>query len=151
MKKTLYDKLWDAHVVFEQSDGTTILYVDRHLLHEVSTPQAFDGLAAAGRKLWRLNTNLAVADHNVPTTQRERRDGISDPVARLQVETLDKNCAAHHVIEFGMNDQRQGIVHVMGPELGAVLPGMTVVCGDSHTSTHGAVGCLLYTSPSPRD
>lgn len=144
MKKTLYDKLWDAHVVFEQSDGTTILYVDRHLLHEVSTPQAFDGLAAAGRKLWRLNANLAVADHNVPTTECERRDGISDPVARLQVETLDKNCAAHHVIEFGMNDPRQGIVHVMGPELGAVLPGMTVVCGDSHTSTHGAVGALAF-------
>jgi len=142
MKKTLYDKLWDAHVVHEDPDGTTILYIDRHLLHEVTSPQAFEGLELAGRKLWRLNANLAVADHNVPTV--DRGQGITDPISKLQVDTLDANCAKHNVIEFKMNDLRQGIVHVIGPEQGATLPGMTVVCGDSHTSTHGAIGALAF-------
>jgi 3-isopropylmalate/(R)-2-methylmalate dehydratase large subunit len=142
MKKTLYDKLWDAHVVHEESDGTAILYIDRHLLHEVTSPQAFEGLDLAGRKLWRLNANLAVADHNVPTV--DRAQGITDPISKLQVDTLDANCEKHQVIEFKMNDLRQGIVHVIGPEQGATLPGMTVVCGDSHTSTHGAVGALAF-------
>jgi 3-isopropylmalate/(R)-2-methylmalate dehydratase large subunit len=142
MKKTLYDKLWDAHVVHEDPDGTTILYIDRHLLHEVTSPQAFEGLELAGRKLWRLNANLAVADHNVPTV--DRAQGITDPISKLQVDTLDANCAKHNVIEFKMNDLRQGIVHVIGPEQGATLPGMTVVCGDSHTSTHGAIGALAF-------
>ncbi|HBI82156.1 3-isopropylmalate dehydratase large subunit [Orrella sp. NBD-18] len=142
MKKTLYDKLWDAHVVHEEPDGTTILYIDRHLLHEVTSPQAFEGLDLAGRPLWRLNANLAVADHNVPTI--DRAQGITDPVSKLQVDTLDANCDKHHVIEFKMNDVRQGIVHVIGPEQGATLPGMTVVCGDSHTSTHGAIGALAF-------
>lgn len=142
MKKTLYDKLWDAHVVHEDPDGTTILYIDRHLLHEVTSPQAFEGLELAGRKLWRLNANLAVADHNVPTV--DRAQGITDPISKLQVDTLDLNCAKHNVIEFKMNDLRQGIVHVIGPEQGATLPGMTIVCGDSHTSTHGAVGALAF-------
>ena len=142
MKKTLYDKLWDAHVVHEESDGTAILYIDRHLLHEVTSPQAFEGLDLAGRKLWRLNANLAVADHNVPTI--DRAQGIADPISKLQVDTLDANCEKHQVIEFKMNDLRQGIVHVIGPEQGATLPGMTVVCGDSHTSTHGAVGALAF-------
>ncbi len=142
MKKTLYDKLWDAHVVHADPDGTTILYIDRHLLHEVTSPQAFEGLELAGRKLWRLNANLAVADHNVPTI--DRAQGISDPISKLQVDTLDANCEKHNVIEFRMNDLRQGIVHVIGPEQGATLPGMTVVCGDSHTSTHGAIGALAF-------
>lgn len=142
MKKTLYDKLWDAHVVHEESDGTTILYIDRHLLHEVTSPQAFEGLDLAGRPLWRLNANLAVADHNVPTI--DRAQGIADPISKLQVDTLDANCDKHNVIEFKMNDLRQGIVHVIGPEQGATLPGMTVVCGDSHTSTHGAIGALAF-------
>ncbi len=142
MKKTLYDKLWDDHVVHADPDGTTILYIDRHLLHEVTSPQAFEGLELAGRKLWRLNANLAVADHNVPTI--DRAQGITDPISKLQVDTLDANCVKHNVIEFRMNDLRQGIVHVIGPEQGATLPGMTVVCGDSHTSTHGAIGALAF-------
>ena len=142
MKKTLYDKLWDAHVVHQEPDGTAILYIDRHLLHEVTSPQAFEGLELAGRKLWRLNANLAVADHNVPTI--DRAQGITDPISKLQVDTLDANCEKHGVTEFRMNDLRQGIVHVIGPEQGATLPGMTVVCGDSHTSTHGAVGALAF-------
>ena len=129
-------------MVHEDPDGTTILYIDRHLLHEVTSPQAFEGLELAGRKLWRLNANLAVADHNVPTL--DRAQGITDPISKLQVDTLDANCAKHNVIEFKMNDLRQGIVHVIGPEQGATLPGMTVVCGDSHTSTHGAVGALAF-------
>ncbi len=140
--KTLYDKLWDAHVVRCNDDGTCLLYIDRHLVHEVTSPQAFDGLRLAGRKLWRVDANLAVADHNVPTTDRSH--GIADPVSRLQVETLDKNCAEFGITEFRMNDPRQGIVHVIGPEQGATLPGMTVVCGDSHTSTHGAFGALAH-------
>ena len=142
MKRTLYDKLWDAHVVHQESDGTAILYIDRHLLHEVTSPQAFEGLDLAKRKPWRVSANLAVADHNVPT--ENRAGGISDPISKLQVDTLDKNCEKFGVIEFKMNDLRQGIVHVIGPEQGATLPGMTVVCGDSHTSTHGAFGALAH-------
>ncbi len=142
MIKTLYDKLWESHVVRADEDGTTVLYIDRHLVHEVTSPQAFDGLRAAGRKLWRTSANLAVADHNVPTT--DRKDGIADPTSRLQVETLDANAKSYGLTYFNMNDKRQGIVHVIGPEQGATLPGMTVVCGDSHTSTHGAFGCLAH-------
>lgn len=140
--KTLYDKLWDAHVVHVEEDGTTLLYIDRHLLHEVTSPQAFEGLRINHRKPWRVEANLAVADHNVPTTRRDA--GISDPVSALQVETLDKNCETFGITEFKMNDVRQGIVHVVGPEQGATLPGMTVVCGDSHTSTHGAFAALAH-------
>ncbi|MDH3376320.1 MAG: 3-isopropylmalate dehydratase large subunit [Gammaproteobacteria bacterium] len=140
--KTLYDKLWDGHLVRVDDDGTALLYIDRHLVHEVTSPQAFEGLRQAGRAPWRVAANLAVADHNVPTTDRER--GISDPVSRLQVETLDSNCARFGITEFKMDDPRQGIVHVIGPEQGATLPGMTIVCGDSHTSTHGAFGALAF-------
>jgi len=140
--QTLYDKLWDSHVVHVEDDGTTLLYIDRHLVHEVTSPQAFEGLKLSRRKLWRVSANVATADHNVPTT--DRKLGISDAVSRLQVETLDANCKEHGIVEFGMNDPRQGIVHVMGPEQGIILPGMTVVCGDSHTSTHGAFACLAF-------
>lgn len=142
MKRTLYDKLWDAHVVHQENDGTVTLYIDRHLLHEVTSPQAFEGLELAGRKPWRVSANLAVADHNVPTINRS--EGIDDPISKLQVDTLDQNCERFGVTEFKMNDLRQGIVHVIGPEQGATLPGMTVVCGDSHTSTHGAFGALAH-------
>jgi len=142
MAKTLYDKLWDAHVVDQDPDGTCLLYIDRHLVHEVTSPQAFEGLTLAGRNPWRISANLAVADHNVPTTARN--EGIQDPISRLQVDTLDENCDTFGITEFRMNDVRQGIVHVIGPEQGATLPGMTVVCGDSHTSTHGAVGALAF-------
>src|SRR5438552_13947448 len=138
--RTLYDKLWEAHTVHVEEDGTTLLYIDRHLVHEVTSPQAFEGMKLARRKPWRISANLAVADHNVPTTDRSR--GIADPVSRLQVDTLDTNCAEYGIVEFKMNDARQGIVHVIGPEQGATLPGMTVVCGDSHTSTHGAFAAL---------
>jgi len=142
--KTLYDKLFDSHVVHEEN-GTALIYIDRHLVHEVTSPQAFEGLKLAGRKLWRINSVLAVPDHNVPTTDRSSGvQGIVDPVSRLQVETLDANCTDFGVTEFKMNDKRQGIVHVIGPEQGATLPGMTVVCGDSHTSTHGAFGALAH-------
>ena len=140
--KTLYDKLWDAHVVRQNEDGTCLLYIDRHLVHEVTSPQAFEGLRLAGRKPWRVDANLATADHNVPTANRAQ--GIADPVSRLQVETLDQNCRDYGITEYGMNDPRQGIVHVIGPEQGATLPGTTVVCGDSHTSTHGAFGALAF-------
>ena len=140
--QTLYDKLWNAHVVRQEADGTALIYIDRHLVHEVTSPQAFEGLKLAGRKPWRSASMLAVADHNVPTTGRAQ--GIADPIARLQVETLDSNCAEYGVNEFKMNDVRQGIVHVIGPEQGATLPGMTVVCGDSHTSTHGAFAALAF-------
>ena len=140
--KTLYDKLWDDHVVYTEDDGSSLIYIDRHLVHEVTSPQAFEGLRLAGRKPWRPSRNLAVADHNVPTTDRDQ--GIADPVSRLQVETLDRNCAEFGITEFDMSDVRQGIVHVVGPEQGATLPGMTVVCGDSHTSTHGASGALAF-------
>jgi len=143
--QTLYDKLWQAHVVREDPDGTALLYIDRHLVHEVTSPQAFEGLRLAGRKLWRVSSVLAVPDHNVPTTDRAAGvAGIQDPVSRIQVETLDRNCTDFAIDEFHMNDVRQGIVHVIGPEQGATLPGMTVVCGDSHTSTHGAFGALAF-------
>jgi 3-isopropylmalate/(R)-2-methylmalate dehydratase large subunit len=142
MAKTLYDKLWESHVVHTSDDGTTILYIDRHLLHEVTSPQAFEGLKLANRKPWRNAANLVVADHNVPTTHRA--GGIEDPISRLQVETLDENAWIHGLTYFNMQDKRQGIVHVIGPEQGATLPGMTVVCGDSHTSTHGAFGALAH-------
>ncbi len=140
--KTLYDKLWDDHVVHTEDDGSCLIYIDRQLLHEVTSPQAFDGLRLANRQPWRVTRNLAVADHNVPTDHRDQ--GIADPVSRLQVETLDKNCAEFGITEFDMSDIRQGIVHVVGPEQGATLPGMTVVCGDSHTSTHGASAALAF-------
>ncbi len=140
--RTLYDKIWDEHVVHTEDDGTAVLYIDRHLVHEVTSPQAFQGLDLAGRKVWRLSANLAVSDHNVPTTDRSA--GIADPISRLQVETLDANCDRLGITQFKMNDRRQGIVHVIGPEQGATLPGMTVVCGDSHTSTHGAFGALAH-------
>ncbi len=137
--RTLYDKLWDDHVVHDYSDGTALIYIDRHLIHEVTSPQAFEGLKINGRKPWRIDANLAVPDHNVPTHHRDR---IDDPVSRLQLETLDENCQETGITKFEMNDLRQGIVHVIGPEQGASLPGMTIVCGDSHTSTNGALGAF---------
>ena len=140
--KTLYDKLWDDHVVRTEEGGTALLYIDRHLVHEVTSPQAFEGLRIAKRQPWRSSSILAVPDHNVPTTDRGL--GITDPMAKLQVETLDNNCKEFGLTEFTMSDIRQGIVHVIGPEQGATLPGMTVVCGDSHTSTHGAFGALAF-------
>ncbi len=140
--KTLYDKLWDSHVVRENDDGTSLLYIDRQLIHEVTSPQAFEGLRMANRKPWKLSANLATPDHNVPTTDREK--GIEDPISKLQVDTLDSNCDAFGITEFKMDDIRQGIVHVVSPEQGATLPGMTLVCGDSHTSTHGAFGTLAF-------
>ncbi|WP_020483217.1 3-isopropylmalate dehydratase large subunit [Methylomonas sp. MK1] len=140
--KTLYDKLWDDHVVHTEDDGSCLIYIDRQLLHEVTSPQAFDGLRLSGRQPWRIARNLAVADHNVPTTDRDK--GIADPVSRLQVETLENNCKEYGITEFDMADIRQGIVHVIGPEQGATLPGMTIVCGDSHTSTHGASAALAF-------
>jgi 3-isopropylmalate/(R)-2-methylmalate dehydratase large subunit len=140
--KSLYDKIWDLHQVDAGTDGTGLLYIDRHLLHEVTSPQAFEGLEIAQRPLWRKRSILAVPDHNVPTTGLEA--GITDPVARLQVETLDDNCDKYGLTEFKMGDVRQGVVHVIGPEQGATLPGMTVVCGDSHTSTHGAFAALAF-------
>jgi len=140
--ETLYDKLWNSHLVRTGPEGTALLYIDRHLVHEVTSPQAFEGMRMARRKPWRTGSMLAVPDHNVPTTHRS--GGITDPVSRLQVETLDANCAELGITEFGMNDIRQGVVHVIGPEQGATLPGMTVVCGDSHTSTHGAFGALAH-------
>src|SRR5512135_2840673 len=140
--KTLYDKLWDSHVVRQDADGTALIYIDRQLVHEVTSPQAFEGLKLAQRKPWRTASMLAVPDHNVPTANRAA--GIADPISRLQVETLDANCAEFGITEFKMNDIRQGIVHVIGPEQGATLPGMTVVCGDSHTSTHGAFAALAH-------
>ena len=144
MAQTLYDKLMSAHVVREH-DGTTLIYIDRQLIHEVTSPQAFEGLTMSGRKPWRNKANLAVPDHNVPTTERSNGvSSISDPVSRLQVETLDKNCETFEINQIQMNDIRQGIVHVIGPEQGATLPGMSIVCGDSHTTTHGALGALAF-------
>lgn len=141
--QTLYDKLWQSHFVTERADGTALLYVDRHFLHEVTSPQAFSGLRVAGRKPWRCASGLATPDHNVPTTNRAAgMSSITDEVSRIQVETLAANCREFNIKEFGLNDVRQGIVHVIGPEQGATLPGMTIVCGDSHTSTHGAFGAL---------
>jgi 3-isopropylmalate/(R)-2-methylmalate dehydratase large subunit len=145
--RTLYDKLWEAHLVKQREDGTALLYIDRQLIHEVTSPQAFDGLRLAGRKPWRLDANLATPDHNVPTELVERGagvEGIADPVSRIQVQTLDANCDEFGLLELTINDSRQGIVHVVGPEQGATRPGMTVVCGDSHTATHGALGALAH-------
>ncbi|SEF77173.1 3-isopropylmalate dehydratase large subunit [Marinobacterium lutimaris] len=143
--KTLYDKLWDAHLVRTNEDGSALIYIDRQILHEVTSPQAFEGLRLAGRKPWRIDANLATPDHNVPTTARAGGvDQIVDPVSRIQVQTLDSNCDDFGIVEFKMNDHRQGIVHVVGPEQGMTLPGSTVVCGDSHTSTHGAFGALAH-------
>lgn len=145
--KTLYDKLWDDHLVKQRDDGSSLIYIDRQLLHEVTSPQAFEGLTLAGRTPWRLSANIATPDHNVPTSTKERSQGISgieDDTSRIQVKTLDDNCKTFNVVQFGINDDRQGIVHVVGPEQGLTLPGMTVVCGDSHTATHGALGCLAH-------
>lgn len=143
MSKTLYDKLWENHVVHTEADGTALLYIDRHLVHEVTSPQAFEGLKLAGRKPWRTSSIVATADHNTPTDHWEK--GIQDPVSRQQVETLDANMHEMGALAyFPFKDKRQGIVHVIGPEQGATLPGMTVVCGDSHTSTHGAFACLAH-------
>ncbi len=140
--QTLYDKLWNQHVVHNDDNGTTLIYIDRHLVHEVTSPQAFEGLHIAGRQPWRKGSMLAVPDHNVPTTVDSVE--IDDPVSRLQIQTLDQNCNHFGITEFNMGDPRQGIVHVIGPEQGATLPGMTIVCGDSHTSTHGAFGALAF-------
>ena len=143
MPRTLYDKLWDLHEVIQREDGTYLLYIDRHLVHEVTSPQAFEGLRLSGRTTWRASSNKATPDHNIPTTDRELGiDGITDEVSRLQVTTLDDNCKEFGIEQFDITDQRQGIVHVVGPEQGITLPGMTIVCGDSHTSTHGALGAL---------
>ncbi|MCK9988592.1 MAG: 3-isopropylmalate/(R)-2-methylmalate dehydratase large subunit [Azoarcus sp.] len=142
MGKTLYDKIWDAHVVRQGDDGSSLIYIDRHIMHEVTSPQAFEGLKLAGRKPWRVDSIVATPDHNVPT--KDRAKGIDDEIATLQVSTLIENCKAHSVTLFGLDDKRQGIVHVVGPEQGATLPGMTIVCGDSHTSTHGAFGALAF-------
>lgn len=145
--KTLYDKLWEDHLVKQREDGTALIYIDRQLIHEVTSPQAFEGLRLAQRKPWRLSGNLATPDHNVPTTVKERDQGIEgivDPIAKKQVQTLADNCDDFNIPVFPINDIRQGIVHVVGPEQGATLPGMTVVCGDSHTSTHGALGALAH-------
>lgn len=140
--QTLYDKLWQDHVVSNYDDGSSLIYIDRQLIHEVTSAQAFESLRLNNRSLWRPARNLAVTDHNVPTVDRDK--GIADPVSKLQVETLDKNCAEFNITEFGMNDPRQGVVHIIGPEQGITLPGMTIVCGDSHTSTHGASGALAF-------
>ncbi|MPZ10952.1 MAG: 3-isopropylmalate dehydratase large subunit [Kiloniellaceae bacterium] len=140
--RTLFDKIWDSHVVDRQDDGTCLIYIDRHLVHEVTSPQAFEGLRLTGRKVRHPEATLAVPDHNVPTSDRSK--GIGDEESRIQVETLDSNCAEFGVPIFGMNDLRQGIVHIIGPEQGFTLPGMTIVCGDSHTATHGAFGALAF-------
>ena len=145
--QTLYDKLWQSHLVEQRDDGSALIYIDRQLIHEVTSPQAFEGLRLAGRQPWRVDSNLAVPDHNVPTERKERLGGVAgilDPISRLQVQTLDDNCKDFDIVEFEVNDIRQGIVHVVGPEQGATLPGMTIVCGDSHTSTHGALGALAH-------
>jgi len=145
MPRTLYEKLWDSHFIREDADGTALIYIDRHVVHEVTSPQAFEGLEVAHRKPWRIESVVATADHNVPTTPNRAEVGIADPISRLQVETLDHNVDKFHVkTYFGMKDRRQGIVHVIAPEQGAVLPGMTVVCGDSHTSTNGAFAALAF-------
>ncbi|HSD35045.1 MAG TPA: 3-isopropylmalate dehydratase large subunit [Alphaproteobacteria bacterium] len=140
--RTLFQKIWDSHVVHRQEDGTCVLYIDRHLVHEVTSPQAFEGLRAGGRKVRRPDATLAVADHNVPTS--DRSEGIKEEESRIQVETLEKNCAEFGVPYFSMHDIRQGIVHIIGPEQGLTQPGMTIVCGDSHTATHGAFGALAF-------
>ena len=145
--RTLYDKLWDSHLVKQNSDGSSLIYIDRHVIHEVTSPQAFEGLRLANRKPWRLDTNIATPDHNISTDKSERDAGVAgmtDEVSRIQVQTLDDNCDLYGIKEFKINEMGQGIVHVMGPELGATMPGMTVVCGDSHTATHGALACLAH-------
>ncbi len=142
MGKTLYEKVWDAHVVKQGDDGSCLIYIDRHIMHEVTSPQAFEGLKLAGRKVWRTSSVIATPDHNVPTTERSK--GIADEISALQVSTLVGNCADHGIPFFSLEDRRQGIVHVVGPEQGATLPGTTIVCGDSHTSTHGAFGALAF-------
>lgn len=144
---TLYDKLWQSHLVESRDDGSALLYIDRHILHEVTSPQAFEGLRLAGRKPWRLDTNIATPDHNISTDRAEREAGVAgipDKTSRLQVQTLDDNCDHFGIVEYKMNELGQGIVHVMGPEMGVTMPGMTVVCGDSHTATHGALACLAH-------
>jgi 3-isopropylmalate/(R)-2-methylmalate dehydratase large subunit len=140
MGTTLFEKVWQQHIVKENDDGSVLLYIDRHLIHEVTSPQAFEGLRMTGRRPWRAAAAVATPDHNVPTTDRDK--GITDPVSRTQVEALDSNCEEFGITEYGLGDVRQGVVHVMGPEQGLILPGMTVVCGDSHTSTHGAFGAI---------
>src|ERR1700739_2299045 len=144
--RTLYDKLWDEHVVHVENDGTTLLYIDRHLVHEVTSPQAYEGLRLAGRKPWRVSSIVATADHNTPTRHWERGlDGVADPTSRAQIDTLDVNIrGVGAAAYFPFLDRRQGIVHVIGPEQGATLPGMTLVCGDSHTRSHGAFACLVH-------
>ncbi|WP_295802977.1 3-isopropylmalate dehydratase large subunit [uncultured Microbulbifer sp.] len=146
-KQTLYDKLWQDHLVKSREDGTALIYIDRHLIHEVTSPQAFEGLRLAGRKPWRTDSIVGTPDHNVASDSEERAGGVAgirDEISRIQVQTLDENCKDFGIVEFGINDPGQGIVHVIGPETGATLPGMTVVCGDSHTSTHGALGALAH-------
>jgi 3-isopropylmalate/(R)-2-methylmalate dehydratase large subunit len=144
--KTLYDKLWESHLVHQDASGTALIYIDRHLVHEVTSPQAYEGLRLAGRKVWRVDSVVATADHNTPTRDWDQGlAGMRDTIARIQVETLDQNMKAHGAkAYYPFLDKQQGIVHVIGPELGASLPGMTIVCGDSHTSTHGALGCLAF-------
>ena len=142
MSQTIYDKIWEEHLVHEQDDGTSLLFVDRHLIHEVTSPQAFEGLRNTNRKVRQPRLTLAVADHNVPTTDRSK--GISDEDSRIQVETLEKNCKEFGIQLFGMDDKRQGIVHIIGPEQGFTQPGNIIVCGDSHTATHGAFGALAF-------
>ncbi|WP_444894525.1 3-isopropylmalate dehydratase large subunit [Microbulbifer sp. JMSA004] len=145
--QTLYDKLWQDHLIKNCDDGSSLIYIDRHLIHEVTSPQAFEGLRLAGRKPWRKDSLVATPDHNVPSEAAERAAGVSgirDDISRIQVQTLDENCRDFDVVQFGINEPGQGIVHVIGPETGATLPGMTVVCGDSHTSTHGALGALAH-------
>ena len=142
MLKTLYDKIWNSHIVHKQDDGTTLLYVDRHLIHEVTSPQAFEGLRLSKRKVRKPNFTLAVADHNVPTTNRLK--GISDKESKIQVDVLEKNCREFGIKIFNMKDKRQGIVHIIGPEQGFTQPGTVIVCGDSHTATHGAFGALAF-------
>ena len=141
--KTLYDKIWDDHFVTNRDDGSSLIYIDRHLVHEVTSPQAFDGLRENNLNPRQISTILATPDHNVPTTDRSKDvNGIKDPISKLQVVTLNDNCDEFGINQFKLNDERQGIVHVIGPEQGITLPGMTIVCGDSHTSTHGAFGSL---------
>ena len=142
MPQTLYDKIWNEHIVHQQNDGTTLIYVDRHLIHEVTSPQAFEGLRLSKRKVRKPNLTLAVADHNVPTTDRAK--GIDDQESKNQVETLEKNCKEFDIKLFDMKDKRQGIVHIIGPEQGFTQPGTVIVCGDSHTATHGAFGALAF-------
>ena len=142
MKETLYDKIWNEHMVHQNPDGSVLLYIDRHLIHEVTSPQAFDGLNIEKRKIWNNKSIYAVSDHNVPT--KNRFSGIDDKISKLQVDTLIDNCKKHDISYFDLNDINQGIVHVIGPELGITQPGMTLVCGDSHTSTHGALASLAF-------